>query len=245
MSDAEGKRENPRTLGWWIVAILTPIGIFGGPIALADLFAGVIDWRGPIPYLLAYWDEHVSAPFETILSFVASFVSLPRPPEIATDYLTLSILLAGSLIRSRGLLERGGENTLDGLIQAAYGRSAEEFGPYRHRLAAGAGLDRIDDPAQRILELRQMIFGGLFWPIALVVEAVNWLSTIWRIGRVEAQIAKYPRLAWENRPGPIEDWKFFRALLRHDAAQQILGLAPFLLFLLIWGANLLWTPQHP
>lgn len=100
---ADGR--NPkRGIWWWGAAILTPIGILGGPVAGADLLAGIIEWRGPIPYILAFWHEHISAPIGTILGFLATVLALPQPSEFLADYITLSLLLAGSFIRVRRLM---------------------------------------------------------------------------------------------------------------------------------------------
>jgi hypothetical protein len=44
---------NKRDFSWWVTAILAPLGILGGPIAIAEMFKGLIKWKGPI----GAWEE--------------------------------------------------------------------------------------------------------------------------------------------------------------------------------------------
>jgi hypothetical protein len=89
---------------WWITAIITPIGVFSGPIALAQLFAGIIRWQGWIRYLIAFWHENIGAPFHQVLWYLATSIHVPRPPEWLSDYLILGILFVSSLIRADALV---------------------------------------------------------------------------------------------------------------------------------------------
>jgi len=73
-------------------------------VAGADLLAGVIEWRGPFRYMMTFWDENISAPIGTIAKFLFSSLHWPEPPELAVDYATLALLLAGSFLRMRRLM---------------------------------------------------------------------------------------------------------------------------------------------
>lgn len=101
-SPSRDRDDNPSQRGilWWFSAITAPIGILGGPIAIADMFAGVIEWKGWVGYFATYWGEHISHPFGVLLHAFAQRFSIPSPPEYLVDYLTLGVLFAASHIRS-------------------------------------------------------------------------------------------------------------------------------------------------
>lgn len=102
-----------RSVGWWIAAALAPVGIFGGPIAIANLFAGLIEWRGWIGYLVNFWDENISEPVHRIVGFLALHLNFPQPDEITINYGILGALFCSSMARASGLLKTG-EETNDG-----------------------------------------------------------------------------------------------------------------------------------
>ncbi|MBL8545462.1 MAG: hypothetical protein JNL81_03310 [Hyphomonadaceae bacterium] len=97
---ASSRGDTKRGFWWWLSAWLTPIGIAGGPVALADLFAGVVRWNGWIAYLINFWDEHISSVFGLLFDYVAGLLRFPPLAEWQTDYLTLGILFAGAYGRS-------------------------------------------------------------------------------------------------------------------------------------------------
>jgi len=99
-----------KTFGWWVAAILTPAGLIGGPLAVADMFAGAIQWNGWVKYLVVFWDEKVSHAFGIVFNFVAAKFDLPTVAESTVDYLTLGILLSGSFIRAVELFPFGSTN---------------------------------------------------------------------------------------------------------------------------------------
>lgn len=99
-----GTPAKKHTIGWWLAAIIAPIGIVGGPIAIADMVAGAIQWNGWIGYLVAFWDENVSKSFGVVLNFVASIIRIPALNELTVDYITLGILLFGGFVRAIELL---------------------------------------------------------------------------------------------------------------------------------------------
>jgi len=94
-----------RGFWWWATAILTPVGFVGGPLAIADILAGLIHWNGWLGYLVHYWDEYVSEPFRLILTYIANGLSLPRPPELLVDYVALGVLLVAGFLRALVLIE--------------------------------------------------------------------------------------------------------------------------------------------
>lgn len=95
--------ENNRSLSWWVrqifVSILAPLGIVGGPIALASMFRSIIEWKGPIGYTVHFWSEYVSPPFTYIFTWIADLLLLPAPPLWLTDYLIMGLLVASSYLR--------------------------------------------------------------------------------------------------------------------------------------------------
>jgi hypothetical protein len=97
-------REAKRGFLWWLTAITAPIGIFGGPLAIANMLSDVIRWKGWIAYLVSFWDENIAGPFRTVIAFVALRLSLPIPPAELVDYLILGVLMAVSIQRALQLV---------------------------------------------------------------------------------------------------------------------------------------------
>lgn len=93
-----------RGIRWWLAAALAPIGIFGGPLALADLVAGLIEWKSWIAFLVHYWDVYVSDSVKAVLDWVAAQLALPRIPELVADYITVGLITATGNFRTRALL---------------------------------------------------------------------------------------------------------------------------------------------
>lgn len=111
-------KEAKRGFLWWLTAITAPIGIFGGPIAIANMLSDVIEWKGWIAYLVSFWDENIADPFRTLIDFIAQRFSLPAPPAELVDYLILGILMAVSIQRALQLV--GERRTLLGRISAVF-----------------------------------------------------------------------------------------------------------------------------
>jgi hypothetical protein len=87
---------------------MTPIGIFSGPIAMAEMLSDVITWNGPINYIVGWWGEHVSEPVHNVLSWLSGifYITLPGWFKYVSDYIILSSLLYTSYLRADALLGR-------------------------------------------------------------------------------------------------------------------------------------------
>ncbi len=219
---AASARREPQTLGWWLVAIFAPVGIIGGPVALADLFAGIIRWRGPIPYLLAFWDENIGTPFAQLLAFIASLIHLPSPTEVISDYLTLSILLISSVVRASRLIPLELEDRL----------AAMPLPPdIRWRL-------QLRDVAADLARFGRVVMLGILWPLGLLVLVGALILRLWRF--VVALFDNPHR--WrvtDEQERKAERWVHRATVysLRERAANAFLTLAPFNLFLALFIAN--------
>ena len=93
-----------RDFVWWLSAILAPIGLFGGPIEIANMVSGVVEWRGPIGYLVNFWSENISIHFANVFGLLTGLFSVPPLSDFVVSYLTLGILLCTSLLRAATLL---------------------------------------------------------------------------------------------------------------------------------------------
>jgi hypothetical protein len=88
-----------RTLLWWICAALAPLGLVGGPIELATLSSGLIQWHGPLGYIVDFWHSTISEPFHVLLSsafhLAQDLFKMPRwtVPTFATDYTSVHYLI--------------------------------------------------------------------------------------------------------------------------------------------------------
>ena len=100
----ESKPRKRRTLWWWFTAIVTPLGIVGGPLALADMLSGVIQWNGWIGFATAYWDLYVSEPFGVVIQYVAQLFGIASVPPFVSDYLALGVLYVAAGIRVSSLV---------------------------------------------------------------------------------------------------------------------------------------------
>lgn len=90
---------------WWVSAITAPLGIIGGPPAIADLLGGIIRWRGPLAYLAAYWDEHITQPFGQVINAALALAPFKvHAPEGVVDYIALGCLFFASQLRAANLL---------------------------------------------------------------------------------------------------------------------------------------------
>jgi hypothetical protein len=103
MSDIEVARGG-RGAWWWFMAILAPIGILGGPIAIAEMFSELIYWKSPIQYIVQWWGVHISEPFHRIFEWFAQLagLNLPLPSwtKWVTDYVVLGLLFFGNEVRA-------------------------------------------------------------------------------------------------------------------------------------------------
>lgn len=92
--------ERKHTIWWWLGWILAPLGIFGGPIAIANFSSDLIEWRGPIGYLVNWWDAKISGPFGLALNQLLTRYELPNLTEWMVDYTVIGWLLLWSAIRA-------------------------------------------------------------------------------------------------------------------------------------------------
>ena len=95
-----------RSIWWWLGAVLTPLGIIGGPVELANLFSGLIEWHGPIGFVVEFWRNNIALPFHSILQYlvdsILTVIHFPRfqLPWWISDYIVLGILSFSSYARS-------------------------------------------------------------------------------------------------------------------------------------------------
>ncbi len=89
---------------WWLSVILAPIGLFGGPIEIANMVSGVVAWHGPIGYIVNFWSENISVHFANVFGLITNFFHVPPLSEFVVSYLTLGILLCTSMLRASTLL---------------------------------------------------------------------------------------------------------------------------------------------
>jgi hypothetical protein len=99
-SDPHGRK----SFAWWVGAVLAPFGIIGGPLEMAGMVADIIEWRGPWNYLITHWDRTVGHVFGVIFGWIAGLVSLPAPPPLVADYLTVGVLMLLGQWRAHQLL---------------------------------------------------------------------------------------------------------------------------------------------
>lgn len=95
-----------RGIVWWFAAILSPIGVAGGPIAIAQLLAGIVEWHGLIGYLVTLWSENIRPPFQTLGTWITDQFELPAPPALILDYIIIGLLVSTSYMRARFLIPK-------------------------------------------------------------------------------------------------------------------------------------------
>ncbi len=103
-TDAQPVGTANRDFVWWLSVILAPIGLFGGPIEIANMVSGVVAWRGPIGYLVNFWAENISIHFANVFGLLTGLFSVPPLSDFVVSYLTLGILFCTSLLRAATLL---------------------------------------------------------------------------------------------------------------------------------------------
>jgi hypothetical protein len=84
--------------------MLAPIGVFGGPVEIANMVSGVVKWRGPIGYIVNFWSENISVHFANVFGLLTGLFNAPPLSDLVVSYLTLGILLCTSLLRAATLL---------------------------------------------------------------------------------------------------------------------------------------------
>jgi hypothetical protein len=89
---------------WWLSVILAPIGLFGGPIEIANMVSGVVAWHGPIGYIVNFWSENISVHFAALFGVITNFFHIAPLSDFVVSYLTLGILLCTSTLRALTLL---------------------------------------------------------------------------------------------------------------------------------------------
>lgn len=90
---------------WWLSVILAPIGLFGGPIEIANMVSGIVEWQGPIGYLVNFWSENISVHFANVFGLITNFFHIPPLSDLVVSYLTLGVLLCTSMLRAMTLMQ--------------------------------------------------------------------------------------------------------------------------------------------
>ncbi len=103
-SEAHTIRPTDRGVIWWLSVILAPIGLFGGPIEIANMVSGMVEWHGPIGYLVHFWSENISVHFANVFGLITSFFHIPPLSDFVVSYLTLGVLLIASMLRAMSLM---------------------------------------------------------------------------------------------------------------------------------------------
>lgn len=98
------KTTEHRSRLWWLSVILAPIGLFGGPIEIANMVSGVVQWRGPIGYLVNFWSANISVHFANVFGLLTGFFHIPPFSDFLVSYLTLGVLLCTSFLRAASML---------------------------------------------------------------------------------------------------------------------------------------------
>jgi hypothetical protein len=186
----EAKPKKRRTWFWWLAAITAPLGILGGPIAIAEMFAGTIKWHGPAGFLVAFWDEKVSAPFHAVFAWMAGLIGVPPFKEFYVDYFVVSLLAAGTFFRALTMWDVFAESS---------------FNPS--------------------WKLTLLLFAAaiFFWPVIYASVLLLFVVTA---------------------PMAMFDWRASADMRRELWSLGTLILAPFLLFMILFLANvLLFSPS--
>ncbi|MBL8545068.1 MAG: hypothetical protein JNL81_01315 [Hyphomonadaceae bacterium] len=90
---------------WWLSVILAPIGLFGGPIEIANMVSGVVEWHGPIGYLVNFWSENISVHFANVFGLITNVFHIRPLSDIVVSYLTLGVLFISSMLRAIALMQ--------------------------------------------------------------------------------------------------------------------------------------------
>ena len=98
--------QNERSFFGWVTLILAPLGIFGGPLAIASMMSHLIKWQGPFGYAIHFWKEEIHEPFRNILEWIAHWIHIPKPPSLIIDYVVLSLLATSSYLRATYLVPK-------------------------------------------------------------------------------------------------------------------------------------------
>ncbi len=98
--------ETKRGFWWWFTWIVTPLGIFAGPVGIASMLEGIIEWHGPIGYFVNLWSEIVRGPFGAVFDRLASVLKLPELLSWQIDYLAFGVLFASSQLRANLFIGR-------------------------------------------------------------------------------------------------------------------------------------------
>lgn len=200
-----------RGIGWWLLAILTPIGVIGGPLVIANVLADVIEWHGPWGAAIQYWDDSVGAAFSTLFGWLAQSLHLPAPPWWLTDYLSLAILFQFSILRASTLFP----SPLPEIQSQWVDRAGQLFWRVRNALA-----EIVFWPAYLYAQTRWAV--RLYWQTYPSARATLALSIV---SRTSSQTVRADYLALR--------------LLHIARARILLTLAPFILFLTLWLLNTL------
>jgi hypothetical protein len=214
-----------RGLVWWVTTILAPIGVLGGPITIASITSAMVAWHGPVGYLVHFWSENIGAPFATMFALIAQWVRLPAPPSWLTDYLTLGVILAGGNMRAAAI---GRPYLRDWywthFVDALDRHTSDEAEQEQLKRAIVSEFDEHygfifnNRPLQLVVLALAFPFFVLIWPLTAVIQLISALR--------ESLIAL--GVATRNADGPV----------RSSLDQIALVLAPFALFVVLYGLNL-------
>ncbi len=198
-----------RGFWWWITAVFAPLGILAGPIGIASMFAGLIEWHGPIGYAVEIWSSDIRPPFDVVFTAVASFLNIPAPSKFIVDYLILGFVFSFSLFRSFQL----------------------EDPEWLLRRDTGDGPDQLFFVAFALFALAVVVV----WILALMLllGGMNRVTKEYIHLKMERQQIGQGNREWT---GYNHRWLTH---CEDTIRSQALVVMPFILFLLLWGLNYL------
>src|SRR5262245_12629872 len=89
---------------WWVGAVFQPVlaalGVVGGVVGLAALFQGIVEWNGPIAYVVHFWGHYISEPVRAAAFYAFGF----RLDRWIADYLALAFIFINSYRRANRII---------------------------------------------------------------------------------------------------------------------------------------------
>lgn len=205
--------ESKHGVFWWLSATLMPLGILSGPVGIASMLEGFIEWHGPFGLAINYWEVFVSQPFGVVFGQITSFFTLPPLSKFWVDYFSLGILLRLSVLRSFRLAVNPAVSEID------YVGKVNWF--------------------ERILGLwKEPLLIGLWWVWALLL-VFRWalgfdIRSYQRAIDVSEQISEIYRDSGVD----IGDMRHYHeTMIDTYRRSRLIILLPFGLFLVLWGLN--------
>jgi hypothetical protein len=215
------RKSTRRSLLWWISTTLAPVGIIGGPLEIANMLAGIIEWHGPIAYIVQYWDSTFGKTFATLFNWLAAIAGLPDLPAWLSDYLTLGALFSISLIRAITLLQEGTT-------------------PHDDRMLGRLNpLVRL--PMLGLILLTVIAALVIVWPFH-VIAVLLLLSYHIRVRHLREDPSTVFGWLVMKAQNSLELYADFTDTLKSEkfGVQLLLTLLPFVLFFVIWAVNALY-----